>query len=181
MKRTLALALILLALSLGFSTPHRAAASDAPAAPAMEPSTVHPDLCFGFGASSSLYNSGGGSYSFACNSGCLLFQGSNNAMYYGNVCPGPAAVIALDPAPTAVSCASTSSISATVTDKDGYDVADDTAVSFATDLGSISASGSTTAGRVVASLTLPVKTVGQAHVSVTTGSIAARRTIDVTC
>src|SRR5581483_11275451 len=99
MKPTWAIALIVVILSVAILTSHRAAAADRPAISAAEASAVQPDLCFGFGSASSPYNTGGGATSFPCNSTCLLFQGSNDIRYYGNVCPGPPAAVVIDPAP----------------------------------------------------------------------------------
>jgi hypothetical protein len=157
----------------------RVAASGATTAPQRETIVAQPDLCFGFTAESAFNQTGAAS--FPCNSGCVLFQSSYNVQYIPIVCPGPPASIAVAASPTSVSCASSSNLEVAIYDANGLAVADDTSVSFTTDLGSITPDLSVMGGTAVASLSMLPKTTGVAHVSVTSGAASAQKTISVTC
>jgi len=116
--------------------------------------------------------------------GCYAYNcapGYNLSPCYG-VCYGQvAAKINLAANPSILTCGGAGSISANVTDAFGVPVANGTAVSFSTSLGTISPSASTNGGNTVASLQTASGTSGVALVTVKAGNAAATTTIQVNC
>jgi hypothetical protein len=129
------------------------------------------DFCFGPG------NQGVG---YACNSLCYALP---DPSYLGLpvTCPGPAATITFAGSPASVSCGSQSTLSVTVSDNKGQAVADDTAIAFTTDGGSVSPGSATSGGLAYATFSVPPKTSGVAHIIATVGNIRAEKRIDVGC
>jgi len=116
--------------------------------------------------------------------GCYAYNcapGYNLSPCYG-VCYGQvAAKINLAANPSILTCGGAGSISANVTDGFGVPVANGTAVSFSTSLGSITPSAGTNGGNAVASLQTSAGTSGVALVTVKAGNAAATTTIQVNC
>jgi hypothetical protein len=84
--------------------------------------------------------------------------------------------------PTNVSCASQSTFLVTVNDAKNVAVANDTAVSFTTDLGTVTSSSATAGGLASVSLLVPPKTTGTAHIVATTvGNIRSEKSVSVSC
>jgi hypothetical protein len=129
------------------------------------------DFCFGPG------NQGVG---FACNSLCFAVQ---DPSYLGLPinCPGPAATITFASSPTNVSCGSMSTLTVTVADAKNLAVADDTVVTFTTDVGTVSGASATAAGLASTSLLVYPKTSGVVHIVATSGSIRAEKSIGINC
>jgi hypothetical protein len=129
------------------------------------------DFCFG---------PGNQSVGFACNSLCYAAT-DPSLLGLPIACPGPAATITFASSPASVSCGSQSALSVTVADARGQAVADDTAVTFTTDGGSVSPGSATSGGLAYATFTVPPKTSGVAHVVATVGNVRAEKRIDVGC
>jgi hypothetical protein len=129
------------------------------------------DFCFGPG------NQGVG---FACNSACFAAV-DPSYLSMPVTCPGPAAVITFASSPSSVSCASQSMFLVTVSDAKNLAVADDTAVSFTTDLGTVTSSNATTGGLTSVSLLVPPKTSGTARIVATVGNIRGEKSVSVSC
>jgi hypothetical protein len=117
---------------------------------------------------------------YAYNCGYVV-PGYNLSPCYG-VCYGSApGKINIAANPGALNCGGASSITANVTDIYGVPVANGTAVSFSSSLGTIGASAVTGGGNAVSTLNTPQGTSGVALITVKAGNASATTTIQVTC
>src|SRR5581483_4852645 len=119
--------------------------------------------------------------------GCYLYNcgyvnpGYNLSPCYG-VCYGSApGKINIAANPGALTCGGSSSIVANVTDAFGVPVANGTAVSFSSSLGTIGASTVTGGGNAISTLNTPAGTSGVALITVKAGNASATTTIQVNC
>jgi len=119
--------------------------------------------------------------------GCYLYNcgyvnpGYNLSPCYG-VCYGSApGKINIAANPGALTCGGSSSIVANVTDAFGVPVANGTAVSFSSSLGTIGASAVTGGGNATSTLNTPAGTSGVALITVKAGNASATTTIQVNC
>jgi hypothetical protein len=94
---------------------------------------------------------------------------------------GPPALIALTIIPSSITCGSTASVLAKVTDKFGNAVANTTLVSFTTSLGSIAPTAPTNGGTATAVITSFPQQPGTAVITAKAGDAAATGSVQITC
>jgi hypothetical protein len=189
-----ALAVLVLALSLGLWQAASAEAADQPS-PVSTPSIVDADSCtqinFGY------FNLVGNIYAYNpyystylpymqpfttnCVSPAFCQGNPYNWQQIYLVCPGPPATIEM-PATTAATCASATNFQVRVRDANGLPVLDGTSVAFqVTPFGMITGAVDTNGGEATAALNTPVRTSGTLTVTVTAGNITRTQNIDVSC
>ena len=156
--------------ALAWLTPRSADASGFES-PASIADATDADFCFGPG------NQGVG---FACNSACFAAV-DPSYLSLPVSCPGPPAAITFASSPTTVSCASQSMLLVTVSDAKNLAAADDTLVSFTTDLGTVTTSSATSGGLTSVSLLVPAKTTGTARIVATVGNVRSEKSVSVSC
>ncbi len=139
---------------------------------------------------------GAGNVTFTPNTTITAAEGSNNIIVYatdsaGNTgsatvyftvqLPGSPASVVVTASPSSIEADGTtaSTITTTVTDENGTNVADGTTVSFSTNLGSLSASSNTTTSGI-ATVTITSTTTGTATVNATADSITNSTTVEFT-
>jgi hypothetical protein len=96
-------------------------------------------------------------------------------------CSGPPASFSIQASPSQVSCGSMSNVSVPIFSAFGIGVADMTPVNFTTTLGTITNTVNTYGGIAVANLSIPPKTTGTAHITVSVNGLVGSKDITVTC
>jgi len=113
---------------------------------------------------------------------CLLQHDPYNLSPCYGVCYGSVpAKINIAANPGVLTCGGASSISANITDTFGVPVANGTAVSYSTTIGTIGASAVTGGGNSVSTLNTAAGTSGVALITVKAGNASATTTIQVNC
>jgi hypothetical protein len=111
--------------------------------------------------------------------GFVSVTGSRNRAEAGQLALGTPASLTFLTSPTTVTCGSVSQISVSVADSSRNPIGSNVPVTFKTTIGTIITNSYSSP--VVAALIVPVKTSGQAVITVTAGSVTATQNVNITC